>query len=102
MVNQGQTVGRRFIHLSWGIGIGKHFVVPICCVGKSLMNLDFMDSVFMTIYNCVEFHFGWCPCLGCPSGRALVVFPFPSEGQLTFLLCSLSSQATSVSVEARY
>lgn len=87
--------------VSWGAGVGQHSVVPICCVGKSLMNL--MDSDLMTVYNCVEFHFGQCPCVGCPGGRALVkVFPLPSEGRFTFLLCSLFPQAASVSTEARY
>lgn len=80
--------------VSWGAGVGQHSVVPICCVGKSLMNLNLMGSDLMTIYNCVEFHFGQCLCLGCPGGRALVkVFLLPSEGQLTFLLCSLFPQA---------
>ena len=44
--------------VSWGTSVGQHSVGSICCVGKSLMNLDLMDSDLTTVYTCVEFDFG--------------------------------------------
>lgn len=55
VVNRAQAVVRRFINLSSGVGLGEHFVLTICCYGKTLMNLDFVDSEFMIIYNYVKF-----------------------------------------------
>ena len=44
--------------VSWGTSVGQHSVASICCVGKSLMNSDLMDSDLTTVYTCVEFDFG--------------------------------------------
>lgn len=86
VVNRGQVVDRRFINLSWGISIGKHFILPIRCFGKSLMNLDFMDSEFRIIYNYAEFGFGKCLCLRFPRGRALDCFSISFWGSVHFPL----------------
>lgn len=103
VVSRGQVVDRRFINLSWDISIGEHFILAIRCFGKSLTNLDFMDSEFRIIYNYVEFDFGKCLCLRCPRGRALDCFYVSFWGQFTFLFCSpLSPKPTFVSARIRY
>lgn len=48
------------------------------------MNLDFMNSDFMVIYNYVDFDFGKCVYLRYPRGRTLDCFPISFQGLVHF------------------